>query len=132
MSESPLLLVEDDASDELLFERALARSGGGVPLAVARDAEEARAYLGGPGPAPALIVLDLVLRRGSGIEVLEWLRRQPALESIPVIVLTSSRDPSDLARALALGVDRLEAKPSGFPGLRAIVERILARWRDLA
>ena len=65
-----------------------------------------------------------MLRRGSGLEILEWLRREPALKEVPVIVLTSTRNPADLARARELGVQRVEFKPAGFAALRALVERI--------
>ncbi|HEX7900299.1 MAG TPA: response regulator [Planctomycetota bacterium] len=120
-----LLLIEDDETDVLFFERALAEAGGGVLLQVAEDAEEAVSRLRRPGPPPALVVLDLVLRRGSGLEILEWLRREPALKDVPVVVLTSSRNPAELARARELGVQRVEIKPAGFAELRALVGAIL-------
>ena len=126
-----LLLIEDDSSDVLFFERALEEAGGEVLLRVARDAEEALARLREARPPPALIVMDLVLRRGSGLEILEWLRRDPALKDVPVIVLTSSRNPAQLDRARELGVERVELKPAGFAELRAVVGSIRDRWRGL-
>jgi len=138
--EAILLLVEDDPSDVLFFERALTKAGGDVPLRVARDGNEAVAYLAGQGvaadrgqhPLPLLVVLDLKLPYRSGFEVLEWLRKEPIFKDLPVIVLTSSREPSDLSRAKALGVDAYEVKPVHFPDLLSIVTSIRARWWALA
>ena len=92
-----MLLVEDDPNDILLIQRAFAKACLVNPLKVVRDGEEALNYLSGSGefadrgryPLPSLILLDLKLPRKSGLEILQWLRQQPALKHIPVIVLTS-------------------------------------------
>jgi CheY-like chemotaxis protein len=135
-----LLLVEDDPNDVLFFERALAKCGQEVPLQVARDGLEALDYLAGQGPfqdrtkhpLPVLIVLDLKLPNKSGLEVLEWLRGQPDLREIPVVVLTSSREPGDIARAHELGVEAYEVKPVRFTELALIVASIWRRWEALS
>ena len=136
----PLLLVEDDPNDIHLFKRALAMAGDEIPLRVVRDGDEALAYLQGLGPfadrglhpVPLLIVLDFKLPHRTGVEVLAWLRSEPLLKGIPVVILTSSQEPQDVARAQALGVDAYEVKPVHFPELREIVRSIRARWVALS
>ena len=132
----PLLLIEDEESDVRFFERALSMAGATIPLRVARDGAEALAYLEGGGefadrarhPVPLLVVLDLKLPQRSGLEILAWMRATPVLRDIPVVVLTSSQEPQDIARAQALGIDAYEVKPVHFPDLVKIVRSIRARW----
>lgn len=136
----PILYVEDNLDDALFFRRALGKVGFDVPLETARDGEEAIAYLRGEGPCldrskhplPALIVLDLKLPRRSGLEVLAWLRGEPILRDIPVIILTSSREERDIRRARELGVDDYQVKPTHFEQLAHILNGIACRWREAA
>ena len=82
----PILLVEDDENDVFFFKRAVERSGITHPLLVVRDGQDAVHYLGGTGdysdrttyPAPRLVVLDLNLPVKHGLQVLKWMRSQPA------------------------------------------------------
>src|SRR5690348_10919286 len=96
----------------LLIRRAFSRAMLTNPLQTVENGEEAVVYLTGAGPyadrttypQPLLILLDLKLPRMSGLEVLEWRRQQdPQLQRIPVVVLTSSRESSDVNRAYELG-----------------------------
>lgn len=115
MSTAPftVLLVEDDANDALLLERAFHRANLTSLLRVVTDGEQAMAYLDN-NEAPSVLLLDLNLPRTSGLELLEWLRKKNApLKNLPVIVLTSSRDTEDIDRAYALGANSYMAKPSG-------------------
>ena len=75
-------------------------------------------------PTPALLLLDLNLPGTSGLDLLEWLRKQPEpLKELPVIILTSSRDTEDIDRAYELGATSYMAKPSGdFDGLAEMVK----------
>lgn len=131
-----LLLVEDDPNDILLIQRALAKGNLVNPMRIVRDGEEAIAYLNGQGdfsrrdrfPLPSLILLDLKLPRKSGLEVLEWLRNQPELRRIPVIVLTSSRESADISRAYELGANSYLVKPVDFDGLLEMVKAIGVYW----
>ncbi len=94
-----VLLVEDNADDVLLTRRAFRKANITCHIENVSDGEAAVAYLGGTGrysdrmqyPLPCLILLDLKLPLKSGIEVLTWLRDQPGLRRIPVVVLTTSR-----------------------------------------
>ena len=134
-----MLLVEDDPNDILLIQRAFAKACLVNPLKVVRDGEEALNYLAGSGdfgdrgrfPLPSLILLDLKLPRKSGLEILQWLRQQPALKHIPVIVLTSSKESSDVSRAYDLGANSYLVKPVGFEGLLELVKSIGMYWMIL-
>lgn len=134
-----MLLVEDDPNDILLIQRAFAKACLVNPLKVVRDGEEALNYLSGTGdfadrgryPLPSLILLDLKLPRKSGLEILQWLRQQPNLKHIPVIVLTSSKESSDVSRAYDLGANSYLVKPVGFEGLLELVKSIGMYWMIL-
>src|SRR5687768_14338550 len=102
-AESGLLIVEDDPDALFLLKRSLLKAGLRAPVQVATDGEEAVSYLAGTGsfadrerhPLPCLILLDLKLPRKSGFEVLEWMRSQPRLRRIPVIIVTTSGEERD-------------------------------------
>jgi len=130
------LLVEEDPNDILLFQRAFAEANLVNPLRIVRDGDEAVNYLGGVGayadrvryPLPSLVLLDLKLPRRSGLEVLQWMRQQPALKAIPVIVLTSSQEHADVRTAYSLGANSYLIKPVGFGGLLEMVRAIGMYW----
>ena len=131
-----VLLVEDDVDDRLFFERALKKAGYGWMLATAVTGREAIDYLAGTGrfsdraiyPVPSYVLLDLKLPEISGLEVLEWIRKHPSLGTLPVIVLSSSRETSDLERATKLGIDAYEVKSVEFAALVGTVRSIARRW----
>ena len=131
-----MLLVEDDEADRLFFGRALRTAGFGWRLATAVDGREAVDYLSGVGrfadrsahPAATHVLLDLKLPHLSGLEVLAWIRSQPERRELPVIVLSSSQEESDIRRAKTLGVDAYEVKPVELSALVQTVRDIGARW----
>jgi CheY-like chemotaxis protein len=114
-----LLLVEDNEDDAFLMKRALDGAGISIPLFMVEDGQAAIDYLAGTGqfsdravfPLPALVFLDLKLPFKSGHEVLQWIREQKELDALVVIVLTSSNEPSDLARCYSLGANSYLVKP---------------------
>ena len=133
--------MEDEPNDVLFIRRGLARAGIRKEIQVARDGEEAVAYLKGHEPfanrdlhpMPSLILLDLKLPRRSGLEVLDWLRKEPApLREIPVIVLTSSKQQRDMDRAAELGALAYHVKPVGYPEFMSRVEAIGKYWLSIA
>jgi CheY-like chemotaxis protein len=132
----PLVVVEDDDNDVVLLERAFRKSKLLNPLVFLRDGEMARDYLAGRGeyadraahPLPVLMLLDLKLPRLSGLELLEWMREQPALRGLPVVILTSSRESRDLERAYALGANSYLVKPVAFEALLELVRAIGLHW----
>src|SRR5690349_2312827 len=110
-----ILLAEDDQNDVLLLQRAFERAKIQNPLFVARDGEEAMNFLSGCGhfsnrteyPLPSLALFDLKMPKVSGFELLKWLRAQPALSCLPVVVFSSSNDPHDIEEAYRQAPTRL-------------------------
>lgn len=139
MSAFIILLVEDDPDDVFFLQDAFAKLGRAGDLRVARDGEEAVAYLSGEGafadhalnPPPSLILLDLKLPRKSGLEVLEWRREKAGLSRIPVIVLTSSQSQDDMARAYDLGANSYLVKPINSQAQKKMVHALCQFWIDL-
>lgn len=134
-----ILLVEDDPDDVFFLEEAFKRAGLACALRVARDGEEAVAYLLGQGayadrrlhPLPALVLLDLKLPRKSGLEVLERCRKEPELRRIPIVVLTSSQSNEDLTRAYELGANSYLVKPLDADAQLELVKTFGAYWIGL-
>ena len=134
--ECVILLAEDDVNDVLLVQRAFQKSSIANPLQVVRDGEEAVAYLRGNlqyadrdrYPLPVLLLMDLKMPRRSGLEVLVWLRQQPGLKRLPVVVLTSSNQSPDINRAYELGANSYLVKPAGFDSLVQLVKNLDMYW----
>lgn len=131
-----LLVVEDEANDRFLIERALRKAQIANPVQMVVDGEEAIAYLSGDDrfadrkkyPLPMLVLLDLKMPRRSGLEVLEWIRSNPKLRTLPVVVLTSSPDGSDVQRAYEAGANSYLVKPVAFEGLHRMIEALGLFW----
>jgi two-component system response regulator len=134
------LLIEDDPADARLMSEAFKRCG--VPAAnieVAIDGEQALLVLAARARAvehegqspPSLIVLDLRLRRRPGTSVLKWLKSQPSLATVPVMVLTGMEHAEEAARARELGADSFYFKPLLFSELVTTARAMLDRWRDM-
>lgn len=117
-----ILLVEDNADDEALTLRALAKNRIANEVVVARDGVEALDYLFGTGThagrdttaLPQVVLLDLNLPRLGGLEVLRRLRSEPATAMVPVVVLTSSKEDRDLVDSYRLGANSYVRKPVDF------------------
>jgi CheY-like chemotaxis protein len=131
-----ILLVEDDPNDIILIKRAFEKANITNPLQVVEDGEEAISYLAGKGrygdrvkyPLPMLLLLDLKLPRKSGHEVLEWIRRQPILKRLTVVVLTSSQQDSDINKAYDFGANSYLVKPVTFDALVEMVNTLNFYW----
>lgn len=130
--QSALLIVEDDPDALFLLKRALIKAGMESPVRVAVDGEEAVAYLSGRGifadrtshPLPCLILLNLKLPKKSGLEVLEWIRQQPRLRRIPVVIVTTSGEERDERRAIELGAREYTVKPIDPAGLMRLAKKV--------
>ena len=133
-----ILLVEDNEDDVFLMKRALKGANVVNPLHVVEDGQEAVDYLGGAGkfadresyPLPAVVFLDLKLPFISGHDVLAWIRRQKDLESLVVIVLTSSNEASDLTRCYALGANSYLVKPPTPEQLEDLAKAFKWYWLE--
>ena len=126
-----ILLVEDNPIDLDLTRRAFARSQLVNPLEVARDGAEALAWLArweAGEPLPLVVLLDLKLPKVDGLEVLRQIRASPDLHRIPVVVLTSSREESDLVRSYELGVNAYVVKPLDFDQFMQAVRSVGVFW----
>ena len=131
-----ILLVEDDEADILLLRRAFRNARIANSLVEVRDGQEAIQYLAGEGPyadrsrypSPFLMLLDLRLPKLSGFEVLAWIREQPELAELIVVVLTGSDHVPDATKARELGANSYLVKPGNFAELVETVKRIKGRW----
>lgn len=135
MSEVPsMLIVEDNADDLNLLKRALKKAAVEVEYEVASDGDQALEALVAAvdrGQLPRVVLLDLKLPRRSGLEVLKWMRLNPALRRVPVVILTSSDTASDLTQAYDLGANSYLVKPVLPAALTAVVQQIDAYWLRL-
>jgi CheY-like chemotaxis protein len=121
----PILLIEDNEDDAFIFRRAFSQARLRHPLHAVDNGQQAMEYLSGVGrfadravfPVPFLTLLDLKLPLRNGLDVLEWIRAQPPLAALSVVVLTSSAEPRDLARARELGARAYLVKPPTVPVL---------------
>jgi DNA-binding response OmpR family regulator len=135
MSTQPILLVEDDENDVFFFQRAMNKAGMNHPLQVARDGQEAIDYLRGVEkfaeraeyPPPCLILLDLKLPFVMGLDVLKWIRQQSNVASI-VLILSSSREETDIAAAYRLGANGYLVKPAQTSDLGDMVRAVSDFW----
>jgi CheY-like chemotaxis protein len=129
---SCVLLIEDDDSDVIFLRRAFVKVGLPHRLQVAEDGRRAVEYLSGSGPyadrgahpLPTHVLLDLKLPEMSGLEVLEWIRNEPGLQGLPVAILTSSNEGSDIRRAKELRADCYLVKPMSFNLLLELTKAI--------
>jgi CheY-like chemotaxis protein len=141
VSKTPIILLVEDLEDDVtLIRRAFGQAGLTSPLQVVRDGEQVLAYLGGTGkyanrdefPLPDLILLDLKMPGMDGFEVLQWLRNQPGISRIAVIVLTSSDNLYDVNRAYALGANTFLVKPTDFNNYVNLTKLVSDFWINTA
>jgi CheY-like chemotaxis protein len=134
--DATVLLVEDNPTDVILIRRAFDKARLVNPVQVLGDGDAAVAYLSGEAPyadrakhpVPILMLLDLKLPRRSGLEVLEWVRRQPTLKRLPIVMLTSSREERDVNTAYDTGVNSYLVKPVEFEGLIEMLKNVQLYW----
>ncbi len=135
-SSKPVLYAEDEADDGFFMRRAFGDARIVHPLVIVPDGQEAIDYLRGSGgysnrgeyPQPCLLLLDLNMPKKSGLEVLKWIRNEPSISTLPVIVLTSSLQDADIHRAYIQGANAYLVKPSAFEELIRMVKTIRDFW----
>ena len=129
--DKPILLVEDNPMDVDLTLRAFKRRHVSNPVHVARDGEEALAWIPrweAGEPTPAVILLDLKLPRVDGLEVLRQLKGHATLRTIPVVVLTTSAEHQDVQTAYQLGANSYIVKPVEFEKFMDVTSQIDLYW----
>ena len=129
MNNGTILLVEDNPDDEKLTLRALKKNNIANPVKVARDGQEALDYLfDNNQKLPAVVLLDLRLPKVGGLEVLQRMRASPVRRLVPVVVLTSSKEESDLVHAYSIGANSYIRKPVDFEQFSAAVRHLGMYW----
>jgi len=130
-----VLLVEDSANDAELTMTALGDSGLANEVVWVKDGEEALDYLYKKSAFadradgfPAVVLLDLKLPKVDGLQVLEKVKQDPELKTIPIVMLTSSREEVDVTRSYGLGVNAYVVKPVGFPEFVQALREVGLFW----
>jgi len=136
MTRNVILLVEDNEDDELLTTRGLQEAQILNEVVVAHDGVEALDYLFGTGEyagrdtseMPQVVLLDLMLPRLNGLEVLRRIREDARTELLPVVVLTSSREEEDVIKSYELGANSYVRKPVKFVDFAHAVKQLGLFW----
>ena len=129
MSANTILLVEDNVDDEMLTLRALKASSVVNDVEVVRDGAQALDYLlGGVEALPNLVLLDLKLPKVDGLEVLRRIRADERTRLIPVVILTSSKEESDLIAGYADGANSYVRKPVDFDQFSESIRKLGLYW----
>lgn len=134
MTRAHILLVEDNPMDVDLTLRAFRRQHLEQPIEVARNGEDALAWLErwrGGAPLPALILLDLKLPRVDGLEVLRQFKADDLTCTIPVVVLTTSAEDADVEAAYRLGANSYIVKPVDFARFSDVLAQVESYWTAL-
>jgi CheY-like chemotaxis protein len=132
-----VIVVEDDEHEAFLLKRAFQQAQLKNPLILFHDGQAVIDYLGAlgtnggkqiPDPPPALMLLDLKTPRRNGLEVVEWVRAQPVLKRLVVVLMSSSDYAADIDRAYDLGCNSYLLKPLTFDRLVEMVTLLDRYW----
>ena len=132
-----ILVVDDNDDDVILLQESFKDHPSVELVKVARDGEEALAYLRREGifdgvQRPGLVLLDINMPRKNGFEVLGAMRSDPALRSIPVVILSTSRREVDVVEAYTGGACSFVSKPVNFDRLKMMAEHFVRYWSTVA
>ena len=130
------LIAEDDQDTQLLIERAFKQADLSAPLHFTNDGQHTIDYLAGNGthadrarfPMPAILLLDLKMPFRDGFEVLRWIRSEPRLRKLVVIMFSGSSLEKDVEEAFNLGVNSFVMKPVSFSELLQVIMAIHHYW----
>lgn len=128
-----LLLVDDNDDDVVLLEESFKDSKLLNIIQVVRDGEEAIAYLRREGKyhaarTPGLVLLDINMPKMNGFEVLQVMKSDPVLRTIPVVILTTSTRDEDIARSYDGGACSFVSKPVNFEKLKEVIKQFTLYW----
>src|SRR5678816_1991815 len=124
-----LLITEDNEDDVLLLRRTLAKCATGFDPHFLRDGPQTINYLAAQDThRPAVLLLDIKMPGMSGFDVLQWLKSNPTLRNLVVVMFSSSSHPGDVARAYELGANSYVVKPSSTEKLRELLLALEKFW----
>ena len=134
--EPVILLVEDSQFDVELLQHAFRKAGLSRPMHVVRDGVDAMSYLLGIGeyvdrqtyPAPNILIIDLNMPRFNGLELLTWLRTQPDLQHLLVVVLTGTGRQHDIDIAYRMGAKSYLVKPTQADEFQSLINSFYDYW----
>jgi CheY-like chemotaxis protein len=135
-AQKTILVAEDDSNDVFLLKLAFLKAGLDVHFEFVQDGEQLIQYLKSStrtseNPIPELLLLDIKMPKVNGFEALEWIRQQPGLKRLLIVMLTSSDEPKDINRAYDLGVNSYLVKPCGIEHLIGIAGYLYNYWMNL-
>lgn len=130
-----ILVVEDDLNDVFFIRRAVALAGLDIDIMHLREGQQAINYLrqamilgqGTTYPMPRLVLLDIKMPKVDGFDVLQWIRSEPQLVNLEVVILSSSDHPQDLSQALLLGANKYILKKPMLSGLPLQLMKLLSK-----
>ncbi len=132
MNEKLILLIEDNPDDEALTLRALKKNDIQTEVRVARDGQEALDYFFGAdslvNPTPTVVLLDLMLPKVNGLEILRRIREDERTNTQPVVILTSSKEEQDILKSYKLGANSYIRKPVDFAQFTEAVRQLGLYW----
>lgn len=131
-----ILHIDDSEDDRFLFKRAWQQAGLHLALVSLNSGEQALDYLAGNGeyadrslyPMPCMVFLDLKMNGTSGFDVLQWIRQQPLLQHLVVILYSSSNHSEDVHRGMELGANAFVTKPSANQRWVELLKSIREFW----
>lgn len=138
LSKPPLLVfhVNDSTDDQVIFQAACKRAGVPFQWHIAESTERGISYLDSLVALsrttavrwPDLLILDVIMPGGSGLKVLQYVRKTPELSLLPVVILTGHPSPAVKEEALRLGANSFHSKPADFPGMVEFVKNLYSLW----
>lgn len=132
MSQHIIFVAEDDEDDQFLLRTAFASTGRSCELVFFNNGEQLVRQLDQTHQHPTLVLLDLNMPIMDGFQTLQQLRQRDAYKTLPVVVLTTSNQRDDIARAYALGANSFITKPHQYDELLQTVQHLQQFWLNLA
>ena len=128
MENHSIWLVDDDIDDQYLFKKAFGETTPSLNICILDDGDELLSKLQTACTLPQVIVMDLNMSRVTGLEALQQVRQSPRFSQLPVIILSSSSNPSDRQSSIRYGANEYVIKPGDYKHLLQLTEHIAQHW----